>query len=151
MSEKLPVQKLLRLKRYEKPHDSYFERFVDDFRHHQRKELLRKSQSPLNHFLMRMSDSLAGFRVGALAYATILIFAGAISFHFLSVSSSSTSSSAVAITSVAPSTALVPNLSQPVTIPANGTYVPVSASSKFLPTQYVLEPRPVSHEHPFEF
>ncbi len=43
MSEFKDVQKLIALKRYERPSDDYFERFIDEFRQRQRQELLNKS------------------------------------------------------------------------------------------------------------
>lgn len=43
MSDFEDLQKLLRLKRYERPPDGYFERFAEEFKERQRSEMLRQS------------------------------------------------------------------------------------------------------------
>ncbi|MFV1995674.1 MAG: hypothetical protein ACC661_09575, partial [Verrucomicrobiales bacterium] len=43
MKESDEVHKLIRLKRYEKPHDGYFEQFLTEFHGRQRSELLKRS------------------------------------------------------------------------------------------------------------
>ncbi|MEM9481104.1 MAG: hypothetical protein AAGA58_15740, partial [Verrucomicrobiota bacterium] len=43
MSEKSDVHKLIRLKRYEEPGEEYFDKFLDEFKDRQRRELLNQS------------------------------------------------------------------------------------------------------------
>ncbi|MEO6054668.1 MAG: hypothetical protein ABIP97_11700 [Chthoniobacterales bacterium] len=149
MPEELPIQKLLRLKRYEQPPTGYPERFLAEFQRRQRTELIRKS--PWQMFTEGMSDRLSQFRVGSLAYAATIAVAAVFSYQFLTQSSPTSPAASVASTAtVAPAPSYIPQSTGPrVTIPGNAGTVPVSG--KFSPTQYVLESHPVSHEHPFSF
>ncbi|MEO8205290.1 MAG: hypothetical protein ABI615_03860 [Chthoniobacterales bacterium] len=150
MSEELPIQKLLRLKRYEQPPQGYNERFLAEFQRRQRATLMKRS--PWENFVSGISEHFSQFHVGPLAYAATIAVAAVFSFQFLSQSPDSAPVAANnAPAASAPVASYIPQASSPsrVTIPANAVSMPVSG--KFSPTQYVLESHPVSHEHPFAF
>ncbi len=81
MRERDHIQKLLRLKRYERPADpDYFDKFLDEFRARQRTELFR---TPLRQMLLeRIQALLVGFEVPRYAYAAttalFILFGGSI-------------------------------------------------------------------------
>lgn len=77
MKEDSDLSKLIRLKRYEQPPESYFEDFLREFQKRQRAELLRKSTSSI--FLERLATYVADFgrpRALAAAGACCLAFIG---------------------------------------------------------------------------
>lgn len=71
------IEKLIRLKRYEKPSDGYFEDFLTEFQDRQRSELLRRSARSL--FFERVGTYFSGFSqrqwiyAGSAAYAAVTI------------------------------------------------------------------------------
>jgi len=73
------VQKLLRLKRYERPPEGYYEDFLLEFQHRQRAEMLRRSAFSL--WTERVANWFWGFGSskwvvgGAAVYASLMIFA----------------------------------------------------------------------------
>ncbi len=73
------VQKLLRLKRYERPPEGYYEDFLLEFQHRQRAEMLRRSAFSL--WTEKVANWFWGFGSskwvvgGAAAYASLMIFA----------------------------------------------------------------------------
>lgn len=77
MNPEEPVQKLIRLKRYEQPRPGYFEDFLQDFHRRQRRELLQRSSISL--FFERLATWLrevgtVKWVVGATtAYAALMI------------------------------------------------------------------------------
>lgn len=148
-----PMQKLLRLKRYEQPPEGYYEDFLRDFHHRQRAELLKPSLSIL--LMERFSQWASEFRVPAFAYAGATVVAVLASVAILHVNPSSgiTGSQANYAISYSPN-----SFSQaPVTIqkmrpvslrvdaPAGGE------SSRLFSTSYLLQARPASHESPLSF
>jgi len=138
MSEELSdIQKLIRLKRYEQPPEDYFDDFLLEFQRRQRAEML---QRPLWQIAWERANLwLEGFRVPALAYASILVAALGVTGVIMN---SQTQGSAAALASVA-----APNIA-----PAAPTapVATVSSSAK-LPPSYILEKRPVSYNAPFSF
>ena len=76
-TEPTELQKLLRLKRYERPSDEYFEEFVEEFHRRQREDLVKRSARSL--FLERLSVwfrelGMAKWAYGAgVAYAALMI------------------------------------------------------------------------------
>lgn len=78
MSEELSeIQQLLRLKRYEKPRDGYFEDFLTEFQSRQRSELLQRSARSL--LIERVGTYFSGmgkqrwFYGAGLAYAAVML------------------------------------------------------------------------------
>jgi len=75
--EQSEIQKLLRLKRYEKPRDGYFEDFLTEFQSRQRSEMLRRSARSL--LMERVGTYFSGlgkqrwFFGAGLAYATVML------------------------------------------------------------------------------
>ena len=136
------VHKLLRLKRYEYPTPDYFERFMDEFHHRQRVELLRQPAWKLAW--ERFVDALPDVHVPRLAYAAVGAAAVVVSAIILVTQQDQG----------LPGTALALNDPRPmvnVLPPGNGDIrLPVSSRSEF-PPHYVLEARPVSYESPYSF
>ena len=136
------VHKLLRLKRYEHPTPDYFERFMDEFHHRQRAELLRQPAWRLAW--ERVVDALPDFHVPRLAYAAVGAAAVVVSAIILVTQQDQG----------LPGTALALNDPRPmvnVLPPGNGDIrLPASSRSEF-PPHYVLEARPVSYESPYSF
>ena len=136
------VHKLLRLKRYEHPTPDYFERFMDEFHHRQRAELLRQPAWKLAW--ETVVDALPDFHVPRLAYAAVGAAAVVVSAIILVTQQDQG----------LPGTALALNDPRPmvnVLPPGNGDVrLPVSSRSEF-PPHYVLEARPVSYESPYSF
>jgi hypothetical protein len=131
MPEKTDIQKLLRLKRYEKPPEGYFDDFLIEFQRRQRTELLR---APLHEILWdRATSWLDSVRVPSMAYAAILILgAGATGVIWTGLESPA-GSGAVAVAAPLPAPAIT------------------FSQDPNLPPSYVLETRPVSYESPFSF
>jgi hypothetical protein len=138
MSEELSdIQKLIRLKRYEQPPEDYFDDFLLEFQRRQRAEML---QRPLWQIAWERANLwLEGFRVPALAYASILVAALGVTGVIMN---SQTTQGPAAVASVS-----APNIA-----PAAPT-APVAnvSSSAKLPPSYILEKRPVSYNAPFSF
>lgn len=140
MSEELSdIQKLIRLKRYEQPPEDYFDDFLLEFQRRQRSEML---QRPLWQIAWERANLwLEGFRVPAIAYASILVAALGVTGVIMN-SQTASPSAAIASTS-APTSNYTPTAP---TVPVAN----VSSSAK-LPPSYILEKRPVSYDAPFSF
>ncbi len=63
------VHNLLRLKRYEMPSPDYFERFIDEFHHRQRADLI--SRPTLQIVFERIMNAFPDFHMPRLAYAGV--------------------------------------------------------------------------------
>jgi hypothetical protein len=141
MNEPSEIQKLIRLKRYEQPPEGYFDDFLLEFQRRQRAEMLRR---PLWQIAWdRVNLWLDGFRVPAIAYASILV--AAIGVGGLIVSSQNGASSPAIASASTENQTPAATVAAPVTV--NGPVVNVST----LPPSYILEKRPVSYEAPFSF
>lgn len=139
MSEELsPIQKLIRLKRYEQPPEDYFEDFLLEFQRRQRAEML---QRPIWQIAWERANLwLEGFRVPAFAYATILVAAlGVTGFMVTSQSGSPAAAGNIAAAS------------KPASVVSSGIPVNPVATVSTAPHSYVLEKRPVSYDAPFSF
>ena len=68
-----PMHRVIRLKRYEKPPEGYFDNFLRDFHRRQRAELLKPSLATL--LLERLHGILGEIRVPAMAYAGATVVA----------------------------------------------------------------------------
>ncbi len=142
MSEIDDIQKLLRLKRYEQPPEGYFDDFLLEFQRRQRAEMLKR---PLWELAWERANLwLEGFRVPAIAYASILV--AALGVVGLVVNSPNAASPRSGLTAgIAPNQ---PQLNLPAVSP-NGPVAQVSSSA--LPPSYILEKRPVTYDAPFSF
>jgi hypothetical protein len=140
MSEELsPIQKLIRLKRYEQPPEDYFEDFLLEFQRRQRSEML---QRPVWQIAWERANLwLEGFRVPAIAYASILVAAVGITGLMMNSQSSPHPRALAANTTTAA-------VNLPSAAPINQDNV---ASVSTTPHSYVLEKRPVSYDAPFSF
>jgi anti-sigma-K factor RskA len=133
-----PIQKLIRLKRYEQPPEDYFEDFLLDFQRRQRAEML---QRPVWQIAWERANLwLEGFRVPAFAYATILVAALGVTGLMMNSQSGTPAANTLAAASTAAA-------SLPSTAPVSGNIATVSTA----PHSYVLEKRPVSYDAPFSF
>lgn len=139
MSEPSEIQKLIRLKRYEQPPEDYFDDFLYEFQRRQRAEMLKR---PLWQIAWERANLwLDGFRVPAIAYASLLV--AALGVGGLIVTSQNESTGGQQTVAVA----RPPSASVAAAVTANGAVAPVST----LPPSYILEKRPVSNEEPFSF
>ena len=139
------MHRIIRLKRYEKPPEGYFEDFLREFHRRQRAELLRPSIAGL--LLERVGALLAEIRVPAMAYAGAAAVAVIASVMILRhpgpvdqprVYSASYTQPPVTVPSI-----------QPVSL-----RVEPSASDRFdslFPSSYLLRPRAAKHESPLSF
>lgn len=59
MNDTDDIQKLIRLKRYERPEDGYFEEFISEFQRRQRSELLQRSAHGI--FCERLATYVSSF------------------------------------------------------------------------------------------
>ena len=136
------VHKLLRLKRYEMPSSDYFERFLDEFHHRQRADLI--SRPTLHVLYERFMNAFPEFHVPRMAYATVAALAVAISglILFNQQDDQVSSSGTFALNSNPTVTTL--------SVGQGDVRMPVSMRSD-LPPHYVLETRPVSYESPYSF
>ncbi|MEY3481704.1 MAG: hypothetical protein RIQ71_2479 [Verrucomicrobiota bacterium] len=134
------VHKLLRLKRYEMPSSDYFERFIDEFHHRQRADLI--SRPTLQVVFERVMSAFPDFRVPRMAYAAV----GAAAVIFSAVIMSQQQDVA------APSGSFALNSPTVTRLPAGQGDIRLPVSSRpDLPPHYVLETRPVSYASPYSF
>lgn len=136
------IHKLLRLKRYEHPSPDYFERFLDEFHHRQRAELLRQPTWSL--LWERFLNAFPEFHVPRSAYAGVAVAAVVLSALILvSQEEDDPSGTTFALNSPPPTVNVLP-------AGQGDVRLPVSIRSD-LPPHYVLEARPVSYESPYSF
>ncbi len=136
------IHKLLRLKRYEHPSPDYFERFLDEFHHRQRADLLRQPAWGL--LWERFVNAFPEFHVPRLAYAGVAAAAVVLSAVILvSQEDNNPSGPTFALNSPAPIVNVLPAGQGDVRLPVS--------TRPDLPPHYVLEARPVSYESPYSF
>jgi hypothetical protein len=143
-----PMHKIIRLKRYEKPPEDYFENFLREFHHRQRAELLKPSLTAL--LLERLSGFLAEVRVPALAYAgatAVAIVAGVVIVR-QAPPLPSHSSYATALPSYSQNPVTIERI-QPVSLRIYSS--DASATKVAFPPAYQLQAQPASHESPLSF
>ena len=163
MDEK-EIQKLLRLKKFERPSPDYFEGFLKEFHERQRAEMLR---TPAWRLGLERLVSLFGHlsyqsMVPVGAAAAVALLAG-----FLLMGNFSSTQSPTDLASVdtveptvhqaftptespglnGPGSFLVTNFEEPVQTVASSS----NRQRHSAPTFYVLDARPVSYEPPFSF
>ena len=163
MPDENDIQNLLRLKRYEQPGPEYFDRFLRDFQHRQRAELLRLPLWKIA--LHRVEAFFSEPSLPQLAYAgatvAVLLVAGVTSLNI--ISGGNNNSSSIAQAGVAPvpvrqvaqtqggSMVLDPRirLADWNTFP-NQTVGPRTQTAA-MPPHYVIDARPASYEPPSSF
>jgi len=134
------VHKLLRLKRYEMPSSDYFERFLDEFHHRQRADLI--SRPTLSILFERVMNAFPDFHVPRMAYAGVA--AAAVLFSAVILFQQQDSG--------APTTSFALNSPTVTRLPAGQGDIRLPVSSRpDLPPHYVLETRPVSYASPYSF
>lgn len=119
MKEDTEISKLIRLKRYEQPDDSYFENFLMEFQRRQRSELLRRSTTSI--FLERLATYFSDF-ASPRALATtgafcLALFGLVLSQYFHSGSGSTNTTAEFAEVSSAEASFPPPPLAQPLPLP----------------------------------
>ncbi len=146
MSELNEVQKLLRQRRDQLPPQEYFEDFLLEFQRRQRADMLRRPLWEI--FRDRSLVWLDGFRVPAIAYASIVVAAIGVTGLILTDAGQNSgaatggaefAATAPALTASPASLSLTPNLDV------------ARVSTQALPPSYVLEERPVSYDAPISF
>jgi hypothetical protein len=134
------VHKLLRLKRYEMPSSDYFERFLDEFHHRQRADLI--ARPTLSLVFERFMNAFPDFHVPRMAYAAAVAAAVMLSAVILFQQQDS----------AAPSGSLALNNPTVTQLPAGQGDIRLPVSMRpDLPPHYVLETRPVSYASPYSF
>ncbi len=131
------IQNLLRERRHPvPPTEDYFEDFLLDFQRRQRSEMLRRSTWEI--LRDRTVVWLDGFRVPAIAYASIVAIAVGVTGVMLSGPTGSEATPQLTASSFTTPT--------PMSVP-----VAAVSTGENLPPSYVLENRPVSNDRPFSF
>ncbi|MBJ7258734.1 MAG: hypothetical protein JHD33_04270 [Chthoniobacterales bacterium] len=134
------VHNLLRLKRYEMPSPDYFERFIDEFHHRQRADLI--SRPTLQIVFERIMNAFPDFHMPRLAYAGVA--AAAVLFSAVILSQQPGAADAPASFALnSPAATRLPAAQSDIRLP-------VSMRPDF-PPHYVLETRPVSYASPYSF
>jgi hypothetical protein len=158
MSDQIDIQKLLRLKRYEKPEPEYFEDFLEEFQRRQRAELLKRSLWQIvcdrtNAFVGHLSITQYGYRM---ASAAVLLVAGLLSFGILVngpersqyAEDSNGEPARVLPVSGTPLVYSPDQFGSDLDFPIDGQNLQASIGSQ---PRYVIDARPVSYEAPFNF
>lgn len=141
MSDLSDIQKLIRLKRYEQPPEDYFDDFLIDFQRRQRAEML---QRPVWQIAWERANLwLEGFRVPAIAYASILVAAVSVTGIMMRGGTQPGATASISLQSMPP-TNFAPAA-------PTGAVAPVSTSNNNLPPSYILDKRPVSYDAEFSF
>ena len=143
-----PMHRVIRLKRYEKPPEGYFDDFLREFHRRQRAELLKPSLTSI--LLERLHGILGEIRVPAMAYAVATFVAVIVSIAIIgqprqSPSRSETPRTFAAAYQQAPVT--IPKM-QPVSLRVDAVSDP---SSTAFPPSFRLNARPANHESPLSF
>lgn len=141
------ISKLLRLKRYEQPPAGYHEKFLQEFQRRQRIEALHTN--PVERFFEWLRDFSNQIRIPSYAYATVGLFAVAMSSWILSSeevrlpnrSTASLSASELRLD-------LTPKMPEVLPLPVN---IPSQRFVGTLPPQYILQKSPASENDPFRF
>lgn len=153
MSNENPMHRIIRLKRYERPPEGYFDDFLREFHRRQRAELLRPSLGAL--IMERINAVLSEIRVPAMAYAgagAIAVVATVMILRQPGVSdqprvfAASYSQPPVTVPSFQPVSMKID--SQSVVAPAAGT---VGRFDSLTPPTSLLRPRAANHESPLSF
>jgi len=142
-----PMHRLIRLKRYEKPPEGYYEDFLREFHQRQRAELLKPSLSAL--IMERISGLMNEIRVPMAAYAGVTALAVVAGIAIMRQNPNPAGSPAVFAASYSQNPVTIGKM-QPVSLRVD---VPGQNNSptRFLPPSFLLQARPASHESPLSF
>lgn len=153
MSDEHPMHRIIRLKRYERPPEGYFDDFLREFHQRQRADLLRPSLGEL--IMDRINAVLSEIRVPAMAYAgagAVAIVATVMILRQPGVSdqprifAASYSQPPVTVPSFQPVSLTID--SQPGMPPSAET---AGRFNSLIPPSSLLRPRAASHESPLSF
>lgn len=111
------LQRLLRLKRHERPPEGYLESFAGEFQRRQREEMLRRSSRSL--FIERLGTFIAGFGAPRWAYAAGAAYAAAMIALFLHMQGGAVLGGGGEAEVAAPAPMMAPGPGQPVLQPVN--------------------------------
>jgi hypothetical protein len=141
-----PMHRVIRLKRYEKPPEGYFDNFLRDFHRRQRAELLKPSLATL--LLERLHGILGEIRVPAMAYAGATVVAVVASIAILGLPGHSQGEKPRAFAaSYQQAPVTIPKM-QPVSLRVDAASDP---SATAFPPSFILNARPANHESPLSF
>ena len=139
-----PMHRVIRLKRYERPPEGYFDVFLRDFHRRQRAELLKPSLRTI--LLERLSSMLSELHVPTMAFAGAAAVAVIASIAIISQPAQSPAPRAFAA-SYQQTPVTIPKM-QPVSLRVD----PQSQrSSSLFPPAYMLNARSANHESPLSF
>jgi len=141
--DKEPMHHVIRLKRYEQPHEGYFEDFLREFQLRQRAELLKPSLSAM--LMERLHSLVSEIRVPAMAYAGAAVLAIIAGTAIIRQEPQATSPRSYAASYS--QTPVTIEKMQPVSLRI-GT--PPNSSQQF-PPAFLLQARPATHESPLSF
>ena len=143
------IQRLLRMKRYEKPDEEFTENFLREFQRRQRLESMKPSLWEV------LSDKVSGMfpeiRVPAYAYATVGLFAVGMSAWILSSEEIGVQQGGMASAGKS-ANEMVLDLSSPVpTALPHSVTIPNQRLVGSLPPHYVLQSSPSAENEPYSF
>ena len=142
-TDKEPMHHIIRLKRYERPPEGYFDDFLREFHYRQRAELLKPSLSVM--ILERLTSLMSEIRVPAMAYAGAAVVAVGVSFAIINHQPESPAPRSYAVSYKQPPVTI--DKMQPVSLRVE---TPDAASRNF-PPAFLLQARPATHESPLSF
>ena len=141
-----PMHRIIRLKRYEKPPEGYFDDFLREFHKRQRAELLQPSIAAL--MLERLNAILSEIRIPAMAYAGAAAVAVAATILILGQPTGGMQQPRAFSASYSQPPVTVPSM-QPVSMKiepqATGGF------QSLVPSSLLLRPRAANHESPLSF
>lgn len=157
MPDETEIQRLLRLKRYEKPPEDYFENFLREFHERQRAEILKRSlwRIAMDRLEVLFSDFGVGRPAYAMASVAVLVSAGFAVNEILETPESSVPRVAeVSVQPTIPRQTDSLNLDGRISSPQEMARLPVSQTgARFVGNhpRYILDARPVSYEPPSSY
>ena len=145
--DKEPMHHVIRLKRYEQPHEGYFEEFLREFQFRQRAELLKPSLSAM--LMERLHSLVSEIRVPAMAYAGAAVLAIIAGTAIIRQEPQSTSPRSYAASYS--QTPVTIEKMQPVSLRIDTPPNASQHASQQFPPAFLLQARPATHESPLSF